>query len=108
MTYGETRRAKQRINVLRGYGGNEPVSLTRLAKPKTGEGILSGMLISLDVNGEWIKGVPAGKVPFFAWHDQTDTDVTSSGKLLGLSGAGKYELQTAYIKSGDTFAEGTP
>jgi hypothetical protein len=50
MTYGEYRRAKQRVNVLPGYEGNEPDSLTFSAKTKAAEAILSGMLISLDSN----------------------------------------------------------
>jgi hypothetical protein len=105
MTYGEKgRRTKPRVNVLRGYGGNEPVSLTYSAKPKLAEAILSGMVISIDVNGEWVKGATAGKVPFIAYHDQADTDVDSSGLLLGLSCAGDFEIETGYFDSTDTYA----
>src|ERR1019366_8107957 len=96
MNIGEYRRAKPRINILRGYAGNESKKLTRSAQPKLNEGILSGMLISLDVNGQWVKGVPAGKVPFFALADQSDTDVLSSGLLVGLSCNDEYEIETGY------------
>lgn len=106
MNYGEYRRSKQRINVLRGYHGNESLAATRSAKPKASEGILSGMLISLDSNGEWIKGCPTTKEPYWAYHDQADTDVVSSGLLLGLSGAGQYIIETAYFDNGDTYANG--
>lgn len=108
MTYGEYRRSKQRINVLRGYGGNEPTSLTYSAKPKAGEDIKSGMLISIDSNDEWIKGCPAGKVPYFAYHDQSDTDVESSGLLLGLSCAGDFEIETAYFNNTQTYVQDSP
>jgi hypothetical protein len=109
MTYdGPYRRAKQRIAVLRGYPGNESTSFTYSAKPKDGEGILSGMLISLDNNDNWVKGVPAGKTPYFAYHDQTDTDVKSSGLLLGLSCAGNFEIETGYFKSDDTYVTDSP
>ena len=96
-TYGEYKRAVARIEVLRGYEGNETSAHTLALPPKDGEGIKSGMLISADGNGEWVKGCPAGKVPHFAWHDQDDTDVDSSGKLLGLSCAGDYVIQTGWF-----------
>lgn len=102
-TYGTTTRAKPRLNVLRGFKGNEPQSLNHSAKPKAGEEILSGMIISLDSNNEWVKGAPAGKVPYIAYHDQADLDVTSIGLLLGLSCAGDYVVQTAYFASEGTF-----
>lgn len=111
MNYGEYRRAKPRINVLRGWAGNEPQGLTRSAPPKTGEGILSGMLITLDTNDEWVKydsAAHAGKCPFFAYHDQTDADVLSSGLLTGLSCAGDYELQTGYFDGTETYVTNSP
>jgi hypothetical protein len=66
------------------------------------------MVISLDTNNEWVKGAPAGKMPYIAYHDQTDTDVKSSGLLLGLSCAGNFEIETGYFKSDDTFATNSP
>jgi hypothetical protein len=106
--YGHYRRANKRLNVLRGYTGNEPQSLTRTAKPKANEGILSGQLISIDSNGEWVKGVPTGKMPYFAYHDQSDTDVVSSGLLLGLSCAGDFEIETSHIDAAGVYNDDTP
>jgi len=110
MTYGEYRRAKPRLKVLRGYGGNESNVLSTAAAPKLDEAIKSGMLITLDTNGQWVKGFSdiTDPVPHMAYHDQSDTDVTSSGKLLGLSCAGNYEFQTGYFDNDTTFAEGDP
>jgi hypothetical protein len=73
------------------------MSLTLSAQPKTGEAILSGMIISTDENGQWVKGCTQGRTPYVAFHDQTDTDVVSCGLLLGLSCAGEYEIETAYF-----------
>jgi hypothetical protein len=100
MNAGIYQRTKPRLNVLRGYNGNQTRGLTYSAVPKSGEAILSGMLISLDSNNQWVKGVAAGKTPYFAWQDQSDTDVLSSGKLTGLSCAGDYELETGYYVTG--------
>jgi hypothetical protein len=111
MTYGEYRRTKPRINILRGFRGNEPQSLTFSAKPATGQAIKSGMLIVLNDSGQWVKCDSAshgGKVPYFAYSDDTDTDVVSSGLLLGISCLGDFELQTAYFNTGTTWADGSP
>lgn len=113
MTYGEYRRTKPRLNILRGYAGNEPQSITHSAKPKTGEAIMSGMLIVLDENGEFVKcdtdtAAHVGAVPYFAFQDQSDTDVQSSGLLLGISCLGEFELQTAYFDATDTWVHGSP
>ena len=108
MTYGGYLRTKPRINIKRGFAGNEPQSLTLSATPKTGEAIKSGMLIVLDTNGQWVKSSTSdtkNTVPYFAYADQTDTDVISSGKLLGLSSLGQFELQTGYFDD-DTYAVG--
>lgn len=110
MTYGTYARTKPRLNVLRGWPGNETTSLTYSAKPKADEAIKSGMVICLDDNGEWVKATFAlseDKVVYFATADQSDTDVISSGKLLGLSCAGNYELQTCFFDD-QVYAEGTP
>lgn len=104
MSHGLTYRTKPRINVLRGYPGNESTSLTRSAKPKAAEAIKSGMLISLDSNEEWIKGVPQGKTPFFAMSDQSDTDVIAADKLPALSCNGDYEIETCYFTANNGLA----
>ena len=108
MTYDHARRTAPRINVLRGWPGNETTSLTLIATPKLDEAILSGMVIVLDENGEWVKATASNsvsKVVYWATADQSDTDVISSGKLLGLSALGNYELQTAFFKADDTYAD---
>lgn len=107
-TYGTATRATHRLQVLRGFKGNEPQSLSYSAVPKSGEAILSGMIISLDSNGEWVKGAPAGKHPYVAYHDQADLTVVSSGKLLGLSCTGDYVFQTAFFATAGTFPDGHP
>ncbi len=107
MTYDHYKRTLPRLNVLRGWPGNESTSLTHSAKPKASEGILSGMVITLDTNGEWIKATAVlsnNKVVYWATADQSDTDVVSSGRLVGLSVLGKYELQTPYFKADDVYA----
>lgn len=111
MTYGGYLRTKPRINIKRGFAGNEPQSITLSATPKLNEGILSGMLIELDTNGQWVKSVTGGTantVAYFAFSDQSDTDVISSGKLLGLSCLGEFELQTGYFDATQTYAVGDP
>jgi hypothetical protein len=104
MTYGEYRRTKPRVNVLRGYEGNESRALTYSAEPTADEAIKSGMVISIS-SGKWVKGCAAGKKPYIAFHDQSDTDVQSSGLLLGLSCAGNYEIETGYYDVNDTYAQ---
>jgi hypothetical protein len=59
----------------------------------SGVTILSGQLISLTA-GAWVLGCLAGCEPFIAFADSTDTDVQSSGLLLGLSCAGQYKIET--------------
>jgi hypothetical protein len=96
MTYGVYQRTAPRVNVLRGYAGNEPFGRSYSAPVTSGVTILSGQLISLTA-GAWVLGVAAGAEPFIAFADSTDTDVTSSGLLLGLSCAGQYEIETAWF-----------
>jgi len=112
-TNGELR-LRPRINVLRGYPGNEPTSITAaLAVDATidhstaAKTIYSGQPIVRNSSGKFTNllgtgwGVGANGKPvqdiFFAYHDSTDTDVTSCGKLLGFSALGKFELETAWF-----------
>lgn len=90
------KRTKRRVYVLRGFDGCEPSTFTRQAAVKDGVTVGSGQVISLDSNGEWILGAPAGKTPYIALSDSVDTDVNSSGLLPALSCAGKFEIETAY------------
>jgi hypothetical protein len=108
---GEERRTnrggKPRVNVLRGYAGNEPQSITRSAPIKSGEVIWSGMAIALEA-GEWIKGVSGTGTStgptYVAYHDHNDTDVAASGKLMAFSSLGSFELETCQVTT--TVAEG--
>lgn len=70
--------------------------------------ILSGQLISLSSAGKWILGCPAGKEPFIAFADSVDTDVISSGLLLGLSCAGQFEIETPWFDNTVVYAESSP
>jgi hypothetical protein len=110
MTYGEYRRSKPRLNILRGFKGNEPQGLFDSAKPADTT-IKSGQLIVKNDSGQWVKcdsALHAGKVPFFAYSDALDTDVVSSGLLMGISCLGEYEIQTAYFDSTDNWVDGSP
>jgi hypothetical protein len=109
-------RLRPRINVLRGYPGNEPTSITAalpvsasVDHSTAGKTIYSGQPIIRDGSGNFtnLLGTGWGTIDdsdaqsasdiFFAYHDSTDTDVTSCGKLLGFSALGKFELETAWI-----------
>jgi hypothetical protein len=96
MTYGTYSRTAPRVNILRGYWGNEPFSRTYSAPVTAGVTILSGQVISLSA-GAWVLGCAAGLEPFIAFHDSTDTDVQSAGLLLGLSCAGQFEIETPWF-----------
>jgi hypothetical protein len=105
MTYGQYYRTQPRVRVLRGYGGNETTTLKFSAPPNASATIYSGQVISLDTNNTWVLGCPNGKTPYIAFQDGADTDVVSSGLLLGLSCAGPYEIQTAYyVRTDGNFA----
>jgi len=123
-TNGELR-LRPRINVLRGYPGNEPTSITAaLAVDATvdhstaAKTIYSGQPIIRNSSGKFtnLLGTGWGTVTdgdampvqdiFFAYHDSTDTDVTSCGKLLGFSALGKFELETAWFDDTNAIAVG--
>lgn len=108
MTYGIYQRTLPRVVVLRGYWGNENAALTFSAKIAANQAIKSGMLISLNSSGLWVIGCPEGNVPYIAFEDATDTDVLSSGLLLGYSCSGDFEIETAYIDAAATYNQDTP
>jgi hypothetical protein len=104
---GTVKRVKPRVNVMRGYTGNEPQSLSRSAPVEANTTIKSGQAIALDVNEEWVLATSTDTVVYIAYHDSEDTDVLSCGKLLGFSTLGSYELETAYTTdAGLAFATG--
>jgi hypothetical protein len=132
-TFDGTLRLRPRINVPRGYGGNEPTSITRSAPlsdainhTSADDTIYSGQPIMLHEsdNGWIVPGMlypaaggtaykngsderPGSKI-FFAYHDSTDTDVGSSGLLLGFSALGKFEIESAWVVGVDALAIGDP
>lgn len=93
---GTVKRTRPRVNVMRGYTGNEPQSLSRSAPVASGVTIYSGQAIADNGSGEWRLATSTSKVVYIAYHDSDDTDVKSCGKLLGFSALGSYELETAY------------
>jgi len=118
--HGYIKRSKPRVEVLRGYNPNEPHTLTQSHPVKADVTIRSGMVISLQwVSGnnryEWIVGGQDNKMTYIALQDwdqsQTgglgafgyDPDVIEAGKLTGLSCAGQFEIQTAYIADAQTW-----
>lgn len=100
-------RNRPRINVVRGYTGNEPGNITLSAPLNvaiTNAGgaantIYSGQALILEAAGTFnLSGAadPSSAV-YFAYHDSTDTDVDSCGKLLGFSSLGTFEIESAWV-----------
>jgi hypothetical protein len=61
-------------------------------------------VIYLDNNGNWQLATATlanGRTPYLAYSDSVDTDVLSSGLLLGLSCAGSYVFETGYFVMSD-------
>lgn len=95
-------RSRPRVNVPRGYHGNEPQSITKSAPVKDGVTIYSGQAIELK-SDKWEladDSSPMASV-YIAYHDSEDTDVTSCGKLLGFSVLGEFEIESAWYKQDD-------
>jgi len=118
-------RDRPRINVLRGYPGNEPTSITAslpvdatVDHTSAAKTIFSGQPIWRNAAGNFTnllgtgwgdtQGADAKNVQdiFFAYHDSTDTDVTSCGKLLGFSVLGKFELETPWFDDTNAISVG--
>jgi len=112
MTYGEYRRALPRLKIRKGYHGNESTALQFSAPIATGTTILSGQVICLNSIGSWVLASPTtlaagggAATPYLALQDSVDTDVLSSGLLLGLSCAGQYLFETGYyVRTDGNFA----
>lgn len=89
-----------RVNVTRGYAGNEPQSITKSAPVSDGVTIYSGQPIELDAStGKWVLADNASALSsiYIAYHDSADTDVQSCQKLLGFSVLGEFEIETPWI-----------
>lgn len=90
-----------RVNVTRGYAGNEPQSITKSAPVATGQTIYSGQPIELKSDGTWQvadDGTTLSQL-YIAYHDSEDTDVVSCNKLLGFSVLGEFEIETAWVNT---------
>lgn len=94
-TQGELR-ARPRVNVTRGYPGNEPEAITA-ALQVTGT-VLSGQAVERTSANKFVLATSStnASAVYIAYHDSTDTDVTSCGKLLGFSALGEFEIETPY------------
>lgn len=96
-------------------GWPSPYAVDYSAALKSGEtGIRAGMVISLDSNGEIVRGMSAaGAMAIFALQNQADYDVlsdvgnVSGGNPSGLVACGAYELQTTEFVT-DTYAPNDP
>ena len=111
-------RLRPRINVTRGYAGNEPHSITRsesldssaIDGTTSAKSIYSGQPIAFNgATGLWepityVADALSGNTPLsqvhFAFHDWNDTDVQSCDKLLGFSVLGKFEIETPWVDVG--------
>lgn len=96
-------------------GAIAPRRLDFAAAPKTAEAIVEGMCCSLDSNGEFIKGCPAGAagnkpMPIFMSNSQDDFDTNSDkgnisgGVMNGLVGTGAFEVETTEYTATSTYA----
>ena len=109
-TFGDSAssvRSKPRIQIIRGFNVTEPSAglMPERHPVKSGETILSGQVISLELVGSvyhWVRGGGAGRRHFIAINDSTDLDVLEAGVLPGipLSLRG-VTVQTPYYKSAD-------
>jgi len=100
------------LNPVKGWPS--PYAVDKIAEIASGvEGILGGMVISLDSNGKFIRGATGSAMPCFAFPNASDFDVLSDrgnisgGNMMGLVAVGAYELEsTEYMGSG--FAVNAP
>jgi len=109
-------RLRPRINITRGYAGNEPHSITRsealdssaIDGSTSAKSIYSGQPIAFNgATGLWepityatdaaANARTAVSAVHFAFHDWNDTDVQSCDKLLGFSVLGKFEIETPWV-----------
>ena len=107
-------RLRPRLNVTRGYTGTEPGYITLSApldcsvtNASVGTTIYSGQPMELTTAGAFKKATiaTAANLLYIAYHDSTDTDVDSCGKILGFSALGNFEIETAWAHS-DSLAVG--
>jgi hypothetical protein len=98
-----------RLNILRGYWGNENFGLTAAVPvdASVASGPFSGQVMFINTSGNWVlassASTPKGQCPYLSMEDVADSDVVSVGKLTGLSCAGNYEVQTPYFDLTQTY-----
>lgn len=87
-----------RVNVTRGYAGNEPQAITKSAPVNSSATIKSGQPIAL-VSDEWVQAnnTHSASQIYIAYHDSDDTDVVSCSKLLGFAILGEFEIETPWV-----------
>ena len=111
-TIGTQKRAKPRLAILRGWDINNPSNIAPRAVSAAAQGtIVSGHVVSKDADDKWVLGGAGARGTAtigFAIQDDTDFDVVGSGVITAVSVLGKYELQTPFFKSDDTYNPGTP
>jgi len=98
------------INPERGALDSDQYSET--AQPATGQTIYAGGVISVDTSGEYINGVPAGKMPYFAMDNGDDPDVDDTNNyfatagVLALAGVAPYQIATTEYVDGPSYVPG--
>lgn len=112
MNYGTIQRSLPRVRVPRGLDLNEPSTGQRALPVKAGVTIKSGQVISAAFNNatsrlEWVLGKDASATQVFvAYGESTDSDVVSADLLVGLPCSGKFVIETAFYKTGDSYVDG--
>lgn len=92
------------INFKKG-NGHSLKQTDKLGNAKVGEGVVAGMVVHVDSNGDVIKGGNAAtNLLGFAANDQTDSDVIESGKIgmIMLDGNTVIETDQVTITTGST------
>lgn len=119
-------RARPKLRVLNGFYPTEPRYLSYTTAPKEDEGILSGMVVTVDASDEFIKSLAAvgdlgaanasaivngqsvadalGSSIYLALQDQDEFDAVQAGVIVGLDCSANYEVQTGYFNKSGTYS----
>jgi hypothetical protein len=94
------------LNVKKGWPS--PYAVDYAAEYASGvTGVKAGMVVSLDANAQFVRGLSAGAMAIFALQNQSDFDVTTDvgnmagGVGSGLVAKGAYELQSTEFVAGN-------
>lgn len=100
------------LNAKKGWPS--PYAVDYSAEYADGEtGVKAGMVVSLDANGKFVRGMSSGAMAIFALQNQSDFDVASDignisgGVGSGLVAEGAYELQSTEFVT-DNYAPNDP